>query len=296
MATEEELTPAQKLAMDALVEKWGAIGLSTGQGNEPAIEAAILKAYTLAGHPHPDEGFKWFDSPKAASDWMRAQGVKEAKTVWGVQDAAWLAYIEAMRVLNPGALPTADGLIEAAENGAGWYWPFNNICVVSRRMKAIHWEANRTPKRLHALEEPALLFEDGWGLSLIKGNRVTEDIRELCLHPENMTKEDILNQTNTEVRRVMMEAFGVERLIKFAERVSEEDRYGCLYRFDVPTERGEESESVMMLKMVNSTAEPDGTFKVYIERVPPTMTTPLEAQAWRFNVTQEEYARIEKET
>ena len=45
-----------------------------------------------------------------------------------------------------------------------------------------------------------------------------------------------------------------------------------------------------MVEVLNSTAEPDGSWKTYWLRVPPTMRTPREAIAWTFGMTKEEYA------
>jgi len=82
----------------------------------------------------------------------------------------------------------------------------------------------------------------------------------------------------------MMERFGFERLIresKAKKRAS--DDYGVLYELAVP-----DDEPLVMVAVVNSTAEPDGSFKDYWLRVPPTVTTPHEAIGWTFAV--DEYA------
>jgi hypothetical protein len=45
---------------------------------------------------------------------------------------------------------------------------------------------------------------------------------------------------------------------------------------------------------LNCSPEPDGTFKVYTLRVPPTVRTAREAVAWTFNLPTEQYRpRIE---
>jgi hypothetical protein len=44
-----------------------------------------------------------------------------------------------------------------------------------------------------------------------------------------------------------------------------------------------------MLEVVNSTPEPDGSFKRYWLRVPPQMQTAREASAWTFGLTSKEY-------
>jgi hypothetical protein len=44
-----------------------------------------------------------------------------------------------------------------------------------------------------------------------------------------------------------------------------------------------------MVKVKNSTPEPDGLFKDYFLRVPPTVKTAHEAVAWTFGETPETY-------
>lgn len=45
-----------------------------------------------------------------------------------------------------------------------------------------------------------------------------------------------------------------------------------------------------MVEVVNSTAEPDGSFKDYWIRVPPSVGSAREAVAWTFDVQADEYA------
>ncbi len=47
-----------------------------------------------------------------------------------------------------------------------------------------------------------------------------------------------------------------------------------------------------MVKVVNSAPEPDGTFKDYFLRVPPTMQTARQAVAWTFGKESHEYAPV----
>lgn len=46
---------------------------------------------------------------------------------------------------------------------------------------------------------------------------------------------------------------------------------------------------LVMVKVVNSTPEPDGQFKDYFLRVPPQMRRAKEAVAWTFNKTETKY-------
>jgi hypothetical protein len=46
---------------------------------------------------------------------------------------------------------------------------------------------------------------------------------------------------------------------------------------------------MVMVKVVNSTPEADGSMKDYFLRVPPTITTARGAVAWTFSKTETEY-------
>ena len=75
-----------------------------------------------------------------------------------------------------------------------------------------------------------------------------------------------------------------------SECLDHDERYGTLWVRRIP-----DDEPIMIIEVVNRTREPDGRFKHYWLRVPPTMRTAREAVAWTFNVRAERYAP-EKET
>jgi hypothetical protein len=82
---------------------------------------------------------------------------------------------------------------------------------------------------------------------------VTEQI---VLRPEMLTVAQIEAEPNSEVRRVMLERFTLERYVREGdvEKVAQ-DNYGTIWR------RGE----LHMLEVINATPEADGTFKHYVE-------------------------------
>jgi hypothetical protein len=138
-------------------------------------------------------------------------------------------------------------------------------------------------KRLHCDDGPAVEFPDGY--SLFAWNGVLVD-GELVLHPETMTAERIETEANVELRRVMMEKYGISRYVEdTGAAVIAEDTCGILLRKEVPGD-----EPILMVKVLNSTAEPDGTFKEYFLRVPPDISSPREAVAWTFGLDSEEYS------
>jgi len=91
---------------------------------------------------------------------------------------------------------------------------------------------------------------------------------------------------NAEVRRVMIERYGTARyLLDSGAQAIHTDDYGTLYRKSRP-----DDSDLVMVKVVNATPEPDGSFKDYFLRVPPEMATARQAVAWTFAKDHAEYA------
>ncbi len=106
-----------------------------------------------------------------------------------------------------------------------------------------------------------------------------------------MIRTMIETEQNVEIRRVMLGQYGQSRyLLDSGARPIHADKYGTLYRKEMVND-----EPIVMVKVINSTPEPDGSQKDYFLRVPSDMQTAHEAVAWTFNVTKGEY-RPEVET
>ena len=184
---------------------------------------------------------------------------------------------------------------EQTIKSAGWWWPHRNFVMVSERPLAIHRELvdplrsrGWNSHRLHCANGPAIVWPDGWGLWVWHGIRVTQQIIE---RPETLTVEQIEKEPNAEVRRIMVERFGLERFIlESGANLIHSDETGALYRKDLA-----EDEPVVVVHVVNSTPEPDGEPRKYMLRVPPTITKAREAVAWTFGLKPNEY-RPEIET
>jgi hypothetical protein len=114
----------------------------------------------------------------------------------------------------------------------------------------------------------------------VNGVRVPAHVVE---SPEKMTADQIEKETNLEVRRVMIDAYGREKFILDSNsKIVHSDDFGVLYRKDLV-----DDEALMMVKVVNSTPEPDGSFKDYFIRVDPNAYAGLKtaraavASTWR---------------
>jgi hypothetical protein len=145
----------------------------------------------------------------------------------------------------------------AESQSCHWWWPYEGIVIASERHSVVKIDG---AGRLHCQDGPAVAYADGYGLWAWNGVRVEREVIE-----QPITVEQIENEKNAEVRRVMTERYGLEKYIQDcgAEEVQKDD-FGTLWRKRVPND-----EPILMVQVVNSTAEPDGTSKDYFLRVDP---------------------------
>lgn len=180
--------------------------------------------------------------------------------------------------LPPGLARLASDYAQAA-SGAWWYCPYRDFLFVCERPREIHLEPTqivdlrgRRLQRLHNLAGPAIAWPDGWGIHAIHGRRVPARIIE---HPESLTVRDIEEERNAEVRRVMLERYGLPRYMRDcgAQVVDELPLDHPIVglrgaRLLVKVLPGE-PEPLVYLEMRNSSPEPDGSFRRYLERIDP---------------------------
>ncbi|WP_282695914.1 DUF6745 domain-containing protein [Streptomyces sp. CC208A] len=191
--------------------------------------------------------------------------------VLGQQDAAWLAAFD-------GHGDRLAGLAAVAEQ-AGWWWPYEKAAVVCERPVALHRDE---AGRLDRGDGPALVHRDGFALHAWRGMPVTAGfLAELT----DLTPERIREEENAELRRVMLEYYGYERYLEESgARPEGRDETGVLWRIELA-----DDEDVVMVEVVNSTPEPDGTHRTYWLRVPPGTRTAREGVAWTFGLGAEVY-------
>jgi hypothetical protein len=179
------------------------------------------------------------------------------------------------------------GFWELAQNG-GRMIPHQNICWICDRREILECDDDGF---LHSLTGPACAYPDGFAIYAIHGVRVPAFVVK---RPHEITVETIDNEPNAEVRRVLIDRYRVGEEISGAaafmrdaggKRLDHDERFGTLWRRELP-----DDESIVLLEVVNATAERDGTRRHYWLRVPPTMTTAHEAAAWTFDRASEEYA------
>lgn len=280
----DKLTPEQEVQLEVYYKRWLAVGLQTGPREHEKIEAALRKVYECGGCKPPQE-FIWGCSPLATAKLVDEAAGKSAggssSACYGTHDASWLGFYSYMREVLGLVEETQEliGLMEAAEAGASWFWPFENICFVSELPSEIHMDEQG---RLHCPTGPALSYGNDLEVYAWHDTLVPEDVIKA---PEKLTAERINKEPNAEIRRVLLERFGQDRfIVDSGLKPVHEDETGQLFKAEL-----EGDEPLAMIRVVDATSK-----KPYWLRVPPTMKTAKEAVAWTFNLKPEDYHPIQE--
>jgi hypothetical protein len=212
-----------------------------------------------------------------ARNWSRPY---QGGNMWGQWGGA---YLSACRDILGLQLPIHEkykAWEESVIDAGGFRWMHAEFCIVSDYPEILKKDDRNRP---HCEDGPSHKWRDNWSLWYWHGVRVTQQIVEA---PQTLTPKQIEDEPNAEIRRVMLERFGWERFLKEtnAEQIHQDD-IGILYRKEIKNDV-----PLVMVRVINSTAEPDGTFKEYFLRVPANITTARGAIAWTFDKTADEYA------
>jgi len=185
--------------------------------------------------------------------------------------ASWYAYISFFRDVcgwedDSLALYAHD---EQIAKSASWVWLAPDVAAISDRPEHLHRDAQG---RLHSTSEAALKYRDGWAIHAVHGVRVPADIIE---DRTSITVTRIESESNAEIRRVMIDLYGPARYLSDsgAQVIQECDadhyiiglRTARLLRKDVP-----DDEAIVIIDLLNSTPEPDGSVKRYQLRADPS--------------------------
>jgi hypothetical protein len=210
---------------------------------------------------------------------------------WCIQSSGWWTWrweISWIVTTHFGALERKDAavqrwsgpLLEAFLSGV-WllHWTSDALYWVAK--PTVHKDPTPNTRRLHN-DRYAALESDIENLYFWHGVMVPAFV---IVRPEWITVKHIETETNAEVRRVMIERMGQTKYLleSKAEKIGE-DQFGELYRKEIPND-----EPLVMVRVVNSTPEADGSRHIYFLRVPPQMKMPREAVAWTFGMDAEKY-------
>lgn len=202
--------------------------------------------------------------------------LQASRVLWMSDCLSWLNAVDGLT--NNNSLAVFDHLSEplalwlAIADTASAVLSFDGITFLSEIPTACHLSEGF---RLHNPSGPALTYSDGFAQYAWHGVIVP---REIIEEPESISVDDIDKQANAEARRVMVERYGEARFLHDSQALPvQQDDFGTLYRKDLPND-----EPLVMVRVVNTTQEPDGTHRAYFLRVPPDVATAQQAVAWTF--------------
>jgi hypothetical protein len=168
----------------------------------------------------------------------------------------------------------------------GWWWPFENVVIFTDKPIFVCCDDRG---RLHHENRMALEYSDGFGIYSWHGIMVSEQI---IMKPETITLDQVVKENNQEIRRIMLDRYGWDRVLcDLHACVEHEDNTGKListYRLGEYL-AGEDKIAKFVLVVDPSTN------RKYSLRVPPETKTAKEGVAWTFWQKEDEYNPI-KET
>jgi len=143
-------------------------------------------------------------------------------------------------------------------------------------------------KKLHSLKRAAKSsFLDG-NSYYIHGVSFLKEDWEL-IKDRKMTIEKVLKLSNVEQRRVALELYGPNIIVKNSRLLDESARGNKLYKFSIQS-TWSDGFHIHILQYKDSSSK-----RVYNSFVPPTIDKADAGMAWKFNITEEEYMELKVE-
>ncbi|MEW1837848.1 DUF6745 domain-containing protein [Nonomuraea angiospora] len=179
-----------------------------------------------------------------------------------------------------------------------WWWPFLDFVMLCPRPTELHLEqvgeGAGTVQRPHRADGPAAGWSDGFGVYFWHGIQVTRAVID-----DTLTTDEILRETNAEIRRCAIERRGWDRFIaeaglaQIGPAVPDPGNPGqTLTLHDVPEDIY--TTHVRVLLCTNGTVERDGTRRRFGLTVPAHCTDPIQAAAWTYGLTPAQYAGTQR--
>jgi len=167
-------------------------------------------------------------------------------------------------------------------DGCGALWTLDPVCVVCEPFQSIQAEPW---SQLERFGGPSAVYASGEEVYHWQGVRVPKLV---VRKPEQITVEMIDTEPNTEVRRIMLERYGWARyVVDSGGEIIDRSTFGTLYRKAV-----DGRSTLAVVRVRNSTPEPDGSHRYYQLLVPPHIRTARQAVAWTFGLREEDYTPL----
>ena len=296
----DSLSEAQKARMPEWRDKWIEIGLRTGDSDKAAFAEHVRGCYEAAKLAPPEriiyvpsplrlaleapaaamaielkqripEGAVLSDADRAAITTATKEVIRRA---WGniMGGQFWVggwwgspAYVAFFTDVCGLELAPETAAAARAYRGtseaACWWCPHRDFVMVSERPK---WIDRDDLGRLHSTSRHAIEWPDGWGLYRVHGVDVPADI---VLDPGAISVKRIDEEPNAEVRRIMLEIYGLQKYVASAKaEILDQD-----VDLDGQPRRLLRHSGMVFCEVRNSTLEADGTRKTYLLAVHPEL-------------------------
>jgi hypothetical protein len=277
------LTPEQEARIPEFRDKW--LQYLTTELNEELVEQVIETMYGLLGLPPPEIIF--CDSPLDSLRILERDYAKcpKAELYNKEEGEYWLCYAALFDFCKSCGVEfdeTKLDLFSKFAKEVGWVFPYKepSICFCARKPTHIKWN---TTDQLHAIGEPAIKFRDDLELWAINGVRL--DNERYHKHPDIWDARWLLNESNAEIRRIILEQVGAERIFSEIDSVKlHEWREYALHEIREPID----TEKYKLLSMACPS-----TGHHHCIRVPPHITNAREAATWVNNGIDPEHFLVE---
>ena len=224
-----------------------------------------------------------------------------AVTWYGQQEAPRIAHHDFWRRSDLVRFaPVDDEVLElliALACATGWWWAFDDICVMAERPTALHMEPIpnqiHDQRRLHRDDGPAVQFSDGSAVFALHGTVVPAWV----MHDPDV--ERIARERNIEVRRCAIERIGWDTYIDTAglqliDRVEDPGNAGSPLSLYATPDGWDRPERILLV--VNGSVERDGLRRHYGLPVPSWTTSALQAAGWTYGISASDYAQLTRRT
>lgn len=202
-------------------------------------------------------------------------------SLWAAGYCAWADYLDEVC-----GVAIDRNYLDAIES-CGSFWTLEDVCFASERPAFINRDSDG---RLHAEAGQSIQYKGSrsrfWHWH---GINIPDEKSWIIAERPRITREAILAEENSELRRVMCEVIGWSRAIELlgGKIVSRDELHGQPRELiDVEIASGE---SIRLIRLVNGTVESDGTRREFIEGILSELTNPHDAVAWQYGIDPEYY-------
>ena len=274
-----KLTAEQEALIPAYVEEGIKIGLAVETEFNTNLVRELTDKHRVSQGLAKATNFIVYRSPFEAQ--ANIEGLTAGNALYGQHDINWLQYYMYYREVC-GLTVETEPLIHLYElaKHAGWMWMSSDTTVVTWRPVELHMKTLVDGLQvLHNFDDLALKYADGTGVYACNGRRIPKNLSWIITTPaDQLDPQAVLGIQNTELRTEAIKKIGVEKMFdRLDPTMIHTQKYnpgGSYELFSIQFE-GEDTDRKYLRGYCPSSK------KIFIEAVPPQITTVGRALNWR---------------